>query len=250
MTAIIIFSFLLVLYFIIIGILIKRGRVKDNNTIRILPPDINEEIQILPSKNQKTDILLTLPPNNDPYLQMIAEYLLNQKNEPFKIIKFLDIFPDPEEKSFLIDYIKYYDLKLFDTISALSGVDLEDIEEFSSTEVFIENPGFNHETGNPLLTPKEELVYGGIPYELFEEEIQFTDVNSFGEYVDQLYELYISRVLSADELKQINEAANKITRPFQLYPDSSSLQSPVKLFQKGETIAQELQEEIQQQNHV
>lgn len=245
MIAIIILLFLaLIIYFVIITIIIQKGKVRKPQ-VTITPPQDNNFDDFTPVQNP----LPSSPPiHTNRYLNHIAQLLLDQKSEVLKLIKFIDSLEEAADRNFILDYFKFHDRQLYDTVFSLLGIDTTDIENFKSEVIDTPDMGV-YQSDNHTISLEEHLALGGLPLSIFEEEMKFNGITSFSEYVDQLTDIYVARMLSVAEQQHIDEVSQKIFSPTS-NQFTSSPKLPVKtIFEQGKTIAAEIEKEIEIQNN-
>lgn len=245
MIAVTILVFLtLIAYFVVIAIIIQKGKVKKTQ-LTIKPPGESSEFNSTTSQEPS----LNFPPiPSNRYLNNIAQLLLDQKNEILKIVKFIDSLEETDDKNFILEYFKFHDRQLHDTVFTLLGIDTTDIESFKS-EV-IETPDlsiYNTSENNPI-SIEEHLVLGGLPLAIFEEDMKFNGITTFTEYVDRLKDIYVARMLTVAEQQSIDEISQKIFLPASNQLDSSHRLPVKKALEQGKTIAAEIEKEIENQN--
>ncbi|WP_462429576.1 hypothetical protein [Butyricimonas virosa] len=216
MTLIITIVILLILYYTTIMVIIRPRR--DDEFITIQPPEIE----------LKEDNCI------DPSIHAIA-CLLGSSNEALKTAKFVQTIKNNDTRQYILQYLKQYNIILFDKVMALEGVDLNAEEGFVSEIIGSENVKREYP-----LTPEEELLKGDIPFSEF-GELDFSGVTNFTEYFNNLANSYIVKTVTTIQERKIEETASKLLH------SSISSKSPQKLektFKEGEHVAQQIVNDI------
>ena len=228
-------------YIAVVTVIIRQSN-KQSGIVIFSPPENAEQA---PAKNESHQTR-NIPPHTDNiYLNAIAGFLVGQKEEIPKIVKFVDSLPDQKDCDFILDYLHYYDQRLYDHVVALRGIDTSNIENFRSQDIEVEDSGIQLPADYSVLTPEECLMVGGIPEDLLLENIDVSDVTNSVEYYDRLNTMYIARVLNDPEIQEIEKQAQKIIEPI-----TSSIPSPAlqKIFREGNKVAKEIIRELEQKD--
>lgn len=228
-------------YIAVVAVIIRQSN-KQSGTIIFSPPG---KLEQAPAKNESPQTRNTPPHTDNIYLNAIAGFLVGQKEEIIKIVKFVDSLPDQEDCDFILNYLRYYDQKLYDHVVALRGIDTSNIENFRSQDIEVEDSGTQLPADYSVLTPEECLMMGGIPEDLLLENIDISDVTNPVDYYDRLNTMYIARVLNDPEKQEIEKQAQKIIEPI-----TSSIPSPAlqKIFREGNKVAKEIIRELEQKD--
>lgn len=237
--------FLCIFLFVYMGIIIVIIRQSDKQSGTIIfssPKNINQTLET--NEVQKT---LKAPPySSNIYLNAIAVFLLEQKEEIPKIVKFIETLPDKQDRNFILNYLYYYDRKLYDHVVALQGIDTSKIEDFTSRNIDVEDPATQLSLDYSVLTPEESVMVGGIPKELFLEDIDLSNITNPVEYYDHLNTVYIARILNDQEKQEVENQAQKIIEPIKSSTSSPALQNT---FREGKKVAKEIIRELEQKDN-
>ena len=237
-----------IIYFIVAIIIIKN---KNTGLLTILPP--SEGLPTSPISDsllpQEED---TLPPSHPVnfYLNRIAKLLLESPDEPLKIAHFLDSLTLKDDRIFLLNYLQKNNQKLYDTVSSLSAIDTNDIESFRSYEREMHTPDQRNDNDILPLSPEENLLMGGIPFDFFYEEMLKTGFTDFSEFINHITETYIVKTLSQLQLQHIDEVGSKILTTPTSTRKSFSLKDIRNTFEEGEIVASDIQKELENQNNI
>lgn len=234
---IILLTSMLLTYFFVIAIIIKKNN--DNSELIVIPPPHYAE------KSEKDNVTKDVKNDSDSgdrYLKLIVKFLLEQAHEPFKIVKFIDSIEVSSDREFILSQIKYYNLKLHDTVISLLGINTENIVDFESENIDMpDDMEIPHEIRLP--SPSEDVLMGGIPYQLL-QEFPLKDIGNLSDYWNKINETYVARVLTEEQKKQIDRNAEALLIPRN--PKSTKITKSIitESFIKGEQIAKEIAKKI------
>ena len=228
---------MLLIYFFVIAIIIKKKN--DNSELIVIsPPHFVEKSETdTVTKDVEHD-----SDSGDRYLKLIVKFLLEQAHEPFKIVKFIDSIEVSSDREFILSQIKYYNLKLHDTVISLLGINTENIAEFESENIDMpDDMEIPQEIRMPSQT--EDILMGGIPYQLL-QEFPLRDINDLFDYWNKINETYVAHILTEEQKKQIDRNAEALLIPRK--PKSTKITKSIitESFIKGEQIAKEIAKKI------